>query len=181
MEENEFFEFCAKNSELRIERDTNGDIIITPPAGGESSNRNLDVTGQLYVWSKQDGRGKAFDSSAGFILPNGAARGPDAAWILNSRLAALSRNQRRRFLPLCPDFVVELVSPSDRLDKVKAKMREWLENGVALGWLIDADNRTVVVYRPGREPQELFDVDHIDGDGPLEGFRLELNEIWQGL
>ena len=181
MDDDEFFEFCAKNSDLRIEREANGDIIIMPPAGGDTSNRNCHLTAQLTVWSTRDGRGEAFESSSEFILPNRAARGPDACWVLKSRLATLSKNQRKRFMPLCPDFVVELASPSDRFNKVKAKMREWIENGAALGWLIDADRRRIFVYRPGREPEELVDVDHIDGEGPVEGFRLELSDIWRGL
>ena len=181
MDDDEFFDFCARNSDLRIEREANGDIIIMPPAGGETSNRNNDLTVQLGAWSKRDGRGKAFDSSGEFILPNGAARAPDACWVLKRRLDALSKQQKKRFLPLCPDFVVELTSPSDRLPRVKAKMREWIENGASLGWLIDADRRTVHVYRLGRDPEELVGVDYIDGEGPVEGFRLDLRDIWAGL
>ncbi len=181
MKDNEFFEFCMRNSNLRIEREANGEIIIMPPCGGEASHRNSDLTSQLVVWAKPDGRGQVFESSSEFFLPNGAARGPDACWILKSRLASLSRGQRRRFMPICPDFVVELMSPSDRLPRVKAKMREWIDNGAALGWLIDADRRTVYIYRPDREPEKLVDVDHVDGEGPVAGFRLELSDIWREL
>jgi len=181
IDDEEFFTFCTENRRLRIEREPNGEITIMPPAGGETSNRNSDLISQLQWWAKRDGRGKAFDFNSEFFLPNGAARGPDAAWVHNSRLAALTKEQKRRFMYLCPDFVVELISPSDRFSKVQAKMVEWIANGAALGWLIDADKRTVYLYRPGRDPERLVNVDHVDGEGPVEGFRLDLTDIWQGL
>ena len=177
----EFFDFCAKNPELRIERQANGEIVIMPPAGFETGYRNNEVCRQLGNWAREDGRGVALDSNTEYLLPSNAARSPDASWVLRTRLAGFSKEQKKRFLPLCPDFVVELVSPSDRLDKVKAKMREWIENGSALGWLIDADRRTVHVYRPGQEPEERVGVSHIVGSGPVDGFRLELDDIWRGL
>jgi Uma2 family endonuclease len=166
MDDDDFFALCAENRKLRIEREPTGEILVMPPAGGETSHRNT---------------GKALDSNSEFFLPNGAARGPDAAWIHNSRLAQLTKEQKRRLFYLCPDFVVELTSPSDRLSKVQAKMVEWIENGVELGWLIDADQRTVYICRPARDPERLVDVDHADGEGRLAGFRLDLVEIWQGL
>jgi Uma2 family endonuclease len=181
MDDDEFFEFCMKNQDLRIERDANGKIIIMPPSGFETEHRNLEICRQLGNWAEVDGRGLASGSNTEFFLPNRAARGPDAAWISASRLEQFSEQEVRKFLHLCPEFVVELVSPSDRLNKVKAKMREWIENGVVLGWLIDADHRTVHVYRPQRDPEVLVDVDHIDGEGPVEGFRLELTRIWKRL
>ena len=181
LDDDQYFEFCMSNPDLRIEREANGEIIIMPPTGGETSYRNSDLTSQLTAWSKRDGRGRAFDSNAEFFLPDGAALSPDASWILKDRLAKLTNDQKRRFIPLCPDFVVELTSPSDRLNKVKSKMREWIDNGAALGWLIDADRRTVYVYRPGTEPEELVDIDHIDGEGPVDGFGLDLSDIWQSL
>src|SRR3989442_4432459 len=114
MDDEEYFEFCARNRKLRIERDANGDIIIMPPAGGETGYRNSDLTAQLGTWSKRDGRGRAFASNTEFILPNGAALAPDASWVRNSRLEQFTKEQKKRFLPLCPDFVVELMSPTDR-------------------------------------------------------------------
>jgi len=137
MSEAEFFDFCAQNPDVRIERDRNGEIIIMPPAGGETGYRNNALSAQLFLWSEQDRRGRSFDSSTEFLLPNGAALSPDASWVFNSRLDKLTEEEMRRFLPLCPDFVVELmlISPSDRLPKVKAKMREWMENGAALARL----------------------------------------------
>lgn len=181
MDDDEFFEFCARNAQLRIERDARGEIIIRPPAGAETGYRNSDLTAQLTLWAKRDGRGRAFDSNTEYILPNGAALSPDASWVLQSRLDTFSKEQKKRFLPMCPDFVVELTSPTDRLSQVKAKMREWIENGAALGWLIDADRQTVYVYRPGQEPDQRASIDHIIGHAPVEGFRLELADIWRGL
>jgi len=181
MNEEEFFEFCAHNRDLRIERNANGEIIIMPPAGAETGFRNSDLTAQLSLWANRDGRGKAFDSNAEYILPNGAALSPDASWVQNSRLDQFTKEQKKRFLPICPDFVVELMSPTDRLPKAQAKMCEWIDNGAKLGWLIDADRHTVYVYRPGGEPEELLNIDHLLGEGIVVGFRLELGVIWRGL
>jgi Uma2 family endonuclease len=181
MSEAEFFDFCAQNSDLRIERDASGEITIMPPTGWETSDRYEDLTFQLGAWARRDGRGRAFDSNAEYLLPNGAARSPGASWVLQSRIDRVSKEQRKRFPNLCPDFVVELTSPSDRLPKVKAKMREWMENGAGLGWLIHPDTRTVYIFRPGQEPEALVDVDHVEGEGPVEGFRLDLTDIWKGL
>jgi len=181
LNDDEFYEFCMRNPDLRIEREPSGEIIVMPPAGGETGYRNNDLSCQLGVWAKADGRGRAFDSNTEFILPNGAAYAPDAAWVLKTRLAVLTKEQKRRFLPLCPDFVVELTSPSDRLPRVKEKMREWIANGAQFGWLIDADQRMVYIYRPQQEPEEIANPDRIEGEGPVAGFRLELNDIWQGL
>lgn len=181
IDDEEFFALCVENRRLRIERAPNGEIIVTPPAGGETSYRNSGLIAQLYNWSERDGRGRAFDSNSEFFLPNGAARGPDAAWVRGDRLAQLTKEQKRKFLYLCPDFVVELISPSDRLSKVQAKMTEWMENGAALGWLIDADSRTVYIYRVGKEPERLINVDYVDGESPVDGFRLKLTDIWAGL
>ena len=179
--EEEYFDFCAKNPDIRIEREANGDIIIIPPCGRETSSRNSDFSAQLDFWAKRDGRGRAFDSSAEFVLPSGAAYSPDASWLLKSRLVKLSREQKRSFLPVCPDFVIELLSPSDSRSRLKAKMRAWIENGAQLAWLIDADRRTVTLYRPGQEPEDRVDVPSVDGEGPVAGFRLELQDIWEGL
>jgi Uma2 family endonuclease len=181
MNDEEYFEFCDRNRKLRIERYANGAIIIMPPTGFETGYRNNDVSGQLWNWARADGRGIALDSNTEYILPNGAALSPDASWVQSSRLEQFTKEQKRRFLPLCPDFVVELTSPTDRLSQVKTKMREWIENGAALGWLIDADRRTVYIYRPGQDPQELLDVDHVVGEGLVDGFQLDLTDIWRGL
>jgi Uma2 family endonuclease len=181
MDDEEYFAFCAKNAELRIERDANGEIVIMPPAGFETGYRNNELSRQLGNWARADGRGIALDSNTEYVLPSGAALSPDASWVLKSRLASFSKEQKKRFLPLCPDFVVELTSPTDRLARVRAKMREWIDNGAQLGWLIDADRRVVYVYRPNRQPEKLVGIEEIAGVGPVKGFRLELGEIWKGV
>ena len=181
MSDEEFFEFCGKHPDLRMERTAEGDILIMPPAGDESSFQNLEVASELHRWAKRDGRGRAFDSSAGFVLPDGACLSPDACWILNSRLKSFTKEEKRRFLTVCPDFVVEVLSPTDRLSQVKAKMRQWIDNGARLGWLLDPDHRTVYIYRPNHEPERLVNPDHIVGEPPVAGFDLHLFEIWAGL
>lgn len=179
MTDEEFFRFCQLNRDLRIERTAEGDLIIMPPAGGEASSGNARLTTQVSLWAKRDGSGVVFDSSGGFNLPNGATRSPDVAWVKRSRLAKLTAKQKRRFLPLCPDFVLELRSPSDRLVTVKQKMQEYLANGAQLGWLIDAPNRRVYVYRPGAPVKQLDNPAEISGAPVLPGFVLSLDEIWE--
>jgi Uma2 family endonuclease len=181
LDNDRFFDFCMQNPDMRIERSAEGEIIVMPPPGGESSNQNSEIAIELGIWARQDGRGRVFDSSGYFTLPNGAVRSPDASWVLKSRLEKLSRKQKRHFLPLCPDFVIELKSPSDRLKILETKMVEWMENGASLGWLINPDRRTVTIYRPGREPEKLVNPDEVVGEGPVVGFCLELTEIWAGL
>jgi len=181
MTDDEYYDFCQINPDLRIERTAEGDILIMPPAGFESGFRNSELTGQLRDWARKDGRGLAFDSSAEYILPSGAAYSPDASWVLRSRVNSLSKEQKRKFPPLCPDFVVELMSPSDRLSKLKAKMQEWIDNGAQLGWLLDPDHRVAYIYRAGREPEQILDPERLFGEGPVAGFVLELADIWAGL
>jgi len=175
----QFFALCQLNRDLRLERTAQGDLIVMPPTGGETGNRNTSITGQLYVWTKQDGTGAAFDSSAGFKLPNGADRSPDAAWVERSRLAPLTPEQKRKFLPLCPDFVIELRSPTDQLEDLQAKMEEYLANGMRLGWLIDPEARCVHVYRPGAAVMTVENAQQLSGEPELPGFVLELGEIWE--
>ena len=177
LSDDRFYEFCRLNRELRIERTVEGELSIMAPAGGESSNRNAEITFQLRRWAKLDGTGTTFDSSGGFRLPNGAVRSPDASWIANARLATLSDGQRERFIPLCPDFVVELRSPSDGLSALHDKMREYIENGARLGWLVDPPGRQVFVHRPDSPPQRLEAPRSVSGDPVLPGFRLETDDI----
>jgi Uma2 family endonuclease len=181
LSDDDYFAFCAANPDLRIERSAQGEIIIVPPAGGESDHRNGDFISQLFNWAKKSRRGQGFASSAQFMLPSGAALSPDSAWVSNERLAMLTREQRRGFLPVVPEFVVEVMSPSDRLRAAQRKMQQWMENGVELGWLIDGDNRCVFVYRRGREMRQERNVSQIQGEGPVEGFVLDLTDIWAGL
>ena len=172
-----FYEFCRLNRELRIERTARGELSIMAPAGGDSSDRNAEITFQLRRWAKQDGTGRTFDSSGGFRLPSGAVRSPDASWVSNARLATLTDEQRRKFVPLCPDFVVELRSPSDSLPALEDKMREYIDGGARLGWLIDPVGGQVFVYRPDSPPERLKVPAGVSADPVLPGFRLELDEV----
>jgi len=175
----QFFELCQINSDLRMERTAEGEIIVMAPTGGETSNRNSEIIRRVGNWARQDGTGAAFDSSAGFKLPNGADRSPDAAWISHERLAALTPEQKRKFIPLCPDFVIELISPTDSLPATQAKMIEYIENGARLGLTIHPEARCVYVYRPASPVEELNDVNEVSGDPELPGFTLDLLEIWE--
>jgi Uma2 family endonuclease len=182
MTDDEYFDFCQINSDLRLERTAEGEIIIVPPAGAESSYQSGDVFGQLRNWAKEDGRSKAFDASSEFILPTSAALSPDAAWVSNQLLSLLSKEQRRKFLRVAPEFVIEVMSPSDRLPAAKRKMLDWIRGGVQLGWLVDGDAQTVYIYRPGeQESEQKTGVAKLAGEGPAAGFELDLTDVWAGL
>lgn len=181
LNDDEFFDFCMKNPDLRIERMADGEIVIMPPTGLESAFQNNEISRQIGNWARADGRGVTFDSNAEFILDSGAALAPDASWILKSRLARFTKQQKKQFGRICPDFVIELRSPSDRISALKNKMEEWIRNGAQLAWLIDAERRTISIYRPGQAVEELHDVRVIEGDGLVEGFRLDLDPVWEGL
>lgn len=174
----QFFQLCQDNRDLRFERNANGELIIMPPTGGETGNRNGRLTQQLFNWTDVDATGIAFDSSTGFKLPNGADRSPDAAWIPLARWNALTPAQQQRFLPLCPDFVVELLSPSDSLSTTQNKMREYIENETRLGWLIIRASRQVEIYRQGQEVEILESPVSLSGEDILPGFVLNLESIW---
>ena len=177
----ELFDLCARNPELRIERTREGDLIVMTPTGGETSHRNLRIAATLSAWADRDGEGVAFDSSGGFVLANGAMRSPEAAWLRKSRLTELRPEAKKGLLPLCPDFVVELLSPSDRRSELEVKMEEYRDNGALLGWLIDPDARQVVVYRPERPAEVLDQPTRIAGEPELAGLILDLVPIWEGL
>jgi Uma2 family endonuclease len=179
MTDEQFFEFCQVNRDLRIERNQFGDISIMPPTGSETGNRNFNIAVQLGVWSEQDGTGICFDSSTGFKLSTGAERSPDASWIKLERWNALSSEQQQRFAPICPDFVIELRSPSDNLQLLKEKMEEYMrEPGVQLGWLIDRKHRQVYIYRPGKSEECLENPATVNGDEVLSGFVLNMSKVW---
>ena len=178
LSDDQLFELCQINRDLRIERGAGGGITIMPPAGGETSDRNAEITMQLRLWAKRDGTGVTFDSSGGFVLPNRAMLSPDASWVSRERFAALSAEQRSRFPPLCPDFVVELRSPTDSLPALQSKMQEYIANGTQLGWLIDPRERQVHVYRPESPVELLHRPQSASADPSLPGFRLEMAEIW---
>ena len=171
----QLFHFCRENRDLVIERNADGEIILMSPTGGKTGKRSGDIFTDLNVWSRKDGSGVAFDSSTGFILPNGAMRAPDAAWVTKARWRALTAAQQEHFPPLCPDFVVELRSASDQLNKLQQKMREWMDNGCRLAWLIDADEEKVYLYRTGKEPEVMSGFDKkLSGEDVLPGFAFDL-------
>lgn len=178
LSDEQLFELCRRNPELRIERTAEGDLVIMTPTGFGAERRVTEILFQLEAWARIDGTGVAFGSSGGFILPNGAMRSPDAGWVRRSRLAGLSREEKERFLPLCPDFVLELRSPTDRLADQQRKLEEYLGNGAVLGLLVDPIEKTVYVFRPGQPVETLRSPHAVAGDPELPGFSLELDEIW---
>ena len=178
MTQEQFYQFCLANRDLRIERTANGEVIIMPPAFSDTGNRNFKIAVQLGNWAEQDGTGETFDSSAGFTLPNGAIRSPDASWIKLERWNALTEEQKASFAPICPDFVIELRSSSDTLKGLQSKMEEYIDNGVSLGLLIDRKNRKVYIYRPDRELEILDNPETVSGDPELPGFVLRMAKIW---
>ena len=173
----EFEALAASYPELRMELTKEGRLLIMPPAGGESGGRNADLTADLVYWNRQSLTGKVFDSSTGFVLPNGADRSPDASWVERSRWESLSAEQREKYVPLCPDFVVELLSRTDSLAETREKMGEYLENGVRLGWLINPRRKQVEIYRPGQEAEVLDNPASVSGEPILPGFTLDLKDI----
>jgi len=174
----QFFQLCKDNPELRLELTAQGELIAMSPTGSKTGLRNTVIIRQLAEWAKRDGNGVTFDSSAGFTLPNGAQRSPDASWLRKARWQALSPEEQESFAPLCPDFVVELRSPSDAVEVVQSKMSEYLDNGAELGWLFDPQTKRVYVYRPGTEVECLENPAKVEGDSPVEGFTLDADEVW---
>jgi len=166
------------NRELQLERTATGELIVMPPTASNTGKRNFDMAGQLWFWNRQSKLGVAFDSSTGFHLPNGADRSPDMAWVRQERWDALTPEQQASFAPLCPDFVVELRSKNDKIQPLRAKMREYIENGASLGWLIDRNNKKVETYRQGQDVEVLEHPASLSGEAVLPGFVLDLTEVW---
>lgn len=177
MSDAEFFEFCQRNRDYRIERDATGEVIMNMPAGGETGHLNNELSRQFGNWAVEDKRGLAFDSSTGFDLADGSTYSPDVAWVRRERWSALTPEQRRKFPPLAPDFVIELRSYTDRLKPLQRKMKKYIANGVQLGWLIDPGLQQVTVYRPNHSPQTHQSPTTIS-DPFLPGFVLDLQPIW---
>jgi Uma2 family endonuclease len=173
----QFYQLCVANRELKLERTAKGDLIIMPPTGGETSKRNSDINLDLGLWNRQTKLGITFDSSGGFILPNGANFSPDAAWIPLAKWESLTTEQKNKFLPLSPDFIIELRSPSDSLKPLQDKMQEYIDNGTRLGWLINPQNRQVEIYRQGQEKEILENPPTLSGEDVLPGFVLNLQLI----
>ncbi|MEH2196816.1 Uma2 family endonuclease [Nostoc sp.] len=173
----QFFQMCQKNRDYRFERTASGELLIMPPTGSDTGNRNFDMVVELGIWNKQTKLGKGFDSSTGFTLPNGAERSPDASWVKIERWNALTPEQQEKFAPICPDFVIELRSRTDSLKELREKMQEYIENGVQLGWLIDRKNKRVEIYRPGKDVEILDNPASVSGENVLPGFVLDLQYI----
>lgn len=177
LSDEQFEQLAAVNQDLRLELTAEGELIIMPPTGGETGNRNSDLTGQIWLWNRQAVLGKAFDSSTGFRLPKGGTRSPDVSWVRMERWEALTQEQRKKFLPLCPDFAIELVSETDDLDDARQKMQEYLENGLRLGWLIIPKAQQVEIYRQTHEVEVLQSPTSLSGEDVLPGFVLDLQPI----
>ena len=173
-----FLRVVRENPELRLERSREGRLIVVPPTGGEGSRANAEITGQLRDWNRVSAGGVVFDSSGGFRLPNGATRSADAAWLPSSRWLQLDQTERQSFPPLCPEFVIELLSPSDDLTETRAKLDEFVQNGAQLGWLIGPLSRTVEIYRPHHAPELLKDPQTVQGEGVLLSFVLDLGPVF---
>jgi Uma2 family endonuclease len=178
MSDEDLMGFCAANDFLRVERDANGEILVMTRAGSKTSRMNSRVTRLLDEWAEADGRGIAFDSNGGFSLPDGSMRAADAAWVGRNRWDALTEAEQSRYAPLCPDFIIELRSPNDSLADPNKKMEQWTANGAQLGWLIDPENKTVSIYRPGEQPETLSHPTSVQGSGVMAGFELVMVRVW---
>ena len=177
--DNQFYQLCRQNPEVKFERNAAGKLLIMPPTGGETGNRNFEMTADFVIWNRQTQLGVGFDSSTCFKLPNGANRSPDVAWIRQERWDALTPEQKEKFPPIAPDFVLELMSPSDTLKETQEKMQEYINNGVKLGWLINPKMRQVEIYRLGQPIEILASPQQLLGEDVLPGFILNLQIIWK--
>ncbi len=173
-----FYQLCRNNPEVKFERTASGDLVIMTPVGGEGGRREADLIVDLGLWNRQTNLGVVFSSSSGFKLPNGADRSPDAAWVQQERWDALTPEQKRRFPPIAPDFVIELRSESDDLAMLQAKMQEYMDNGVCLGWLINPQDKQVEIYRQGQPVELLTTPKSLSGEEILPGFVLDLNRTF---
>ena len=175
--DDQFLHLCSDNRDLRIEMTAQGELIIMPPPGSKTGQRGAEITMCLAIWTKQDGTGVCFGTDTGFTLPNGAKRGPDAAWVARDRWNSVPEYLQEKLAPLCPDFVIELVSPSDRLTHVEAKMQEYIANGARLGWLLDPFENYAIIYRPNQKPERVDNPSILQGDPVLPGFKFDFREI----
>lgn len=178
MSDAEFLRFCAANEPMRFERDANGEIIVMSPTGIEGGGIESDVYLELGNWARADGRGRAFGATTGFRLPDSSVRVADAAWVSWNLLNSISPEQREGFGPICPEFVIEVRSKTDRLAPLQAKMEQWIENGAEVAWLIDPIEKAVTIYRPGDEPAVLSHPTSVQGTGPIAGFELVMSRVW---
>jgi Uma2 family endonuclease len=176
--DDELIAFSEANKPCKVERLASGEILVRSPSGYKNNLREAYVVHELFSWAEADGRGAAFSSNAGFNLPDGSTLSPDAGWVEPSRVAALSEHEQERFLPFAPDFLIEILSPSDSLPELDAKMEQWIANGVRLAWRIDPFGGTVAIYKPGVPPVVLNHPESVEGTGPAEGFRLKMAQVW---
>jgi Uma2 family endonuclease len=174
----QFEQVCRDNPDLRLELTSTGGLIVMPPAGSKTGQRNFNLTGQFMVWVERDGTGIGFDSSAGFTLPDGAVLSPDVSWVRREKWDALTEDEQERFAHLCPDFVIELRSRWNTLKAQQEKMQKYLDNGTQLAWFIDPRNRQIYIYRKGEEVEVLTDAATVSADPILRGFVLQLAELW---
>ena len=174
----QFVQLAWVNQNLQLERTATGQLIVMPPTGSDTGNKNADILGQLWLWNRQTQLGQIFDSSSGFHLPNGADRSPDVSWISQDRWDTLTPEEKSGFAPLCPDFVLELRSKHDSLESLQQKMQEYQENGAKLGWLIDRSRKKVEIYRPKKSVEVQNSPNSLSGEDILPGFTLDLSEIW---
>lgn len=178
LDREQFYKICEENPELKLERTAKGNLIVMSPTGGETGRKNANLIGQLWMWNEQTQKGEVFDSSTGFSLPNGSDRAPDVAWLEKSRWESLTLEQREKFIPLCPDFVIEMLSPSDNLKQTQEKLTEYMDNGCRLGWLINRRHKTVEIYRPNQTPEIIKKPFSLSGENVLLGFNLSLSKFW---
>jgi len=181
MTDEEFAELCSEHPELFFEMSADGELMVMPPPYSLRGIRQGKIYAQLNRWAEDDGRGIAGEANTAFVLPSGARRVPDAVWIRKEQIRQLDSQMLQRYWHLCPDFVIEVRSPTDRLRTLRAKMREWVDNGAALAWMIDPENRTVEIYRPGVEMEMLTNPESLQGEGPVQGFGLHLVPVWDPL
>lgn len=181
MTDDAFAELCAEHPDLAFEMTAHGELIVMPPNFTFTGAQNNELSAQLRDWARRDKRGLSFDSSTGWKLPNGARRSADAAWVDKRRIQQLAPGSFGKYWPLCPDFVIELRSSTDRLRVLREKMAEWLANGAQLGWLLDPDTQSVEIYRPGYEPELRTNLNTLAGEGPADGFVLDLLPVWDPL
>lgn len=176
--EDKFYQLCRHNPEVKFERNAKGEIIIMSPTGGETGNLNIEIGADFVFWNRQKKLGILFDSSTCFKLPNGANRSPDLSWIKQQRWDRLTSEEKEKFPPIAPDFVLELMSPTDRLKDIQEKMKEYIENGVKLGWLINRKKLQVEIYRQGQEKEVLNQPTCLSGENILPEFTLNLESVW---
>ena len=178
LSDDELMAFSSANKPCKVERLASGEILVMTPSGYKNNLREAYVVHELFAWAEADGRGEVFSSNAGFNLPDGSTLSPDAGWVESSRVAALSEHERERFLPFAPDFLIEILSPSDSLPELDAKMKLWIANGVRLAWRIDPFGWTVAIYAAGAAPVALDRPEVVEGTGPVAGFRLKMERVW---